>query len=131
MHRLPSQAALIRFRVSAYLFILGAIVTLGSVGFLIYGVSVGHRNFIVLASSLVGVGIFLFIFQWMIASRARCPLCLTPSLSAKGCSKHRNAKSLFGSHRLRVATSIMFTNSFRCPYCNEPTALEVRQRRNQ
>ena len=28
-----------------------------------------------------------------------------------------------GSHRLRVALAILFKNRFRCPYCNETTAL--------
>ena len=28
--------------------------------------------------------------------------------------------------RLRVALAVLFTNSFRCPYCNEPSVLEVR-----
>ena len=31
-----------------------------------------------------------------------------------------------GSHRLRVALAILFKNQFRCPYCNESTALELR-----
>ena len=29
---------------------------------------------------------------------------------------------------LRVALAILFKGSFRCPYCNEPTAMEVRDR---
>ena len=35
------------------------------------------------------------------------------------------------SDRLKVATSIILRNNFRCPYCNEPTVLEIRQRRVQ
>jgi hypothetical protein len=69
------------------------------------------------------------LMQWLIAARANCPLCLTPVLTAKDCAKHRNARSFLGSHRLRVALEILFRNCFRCPYCGESTALEVRTRR--
>ena len=64
-----------------------------------------------------------------LAAKTRCPLCLTPVLATKGCSKHRNARTLLGSHRLRVAMSVLFKGRFYCPYCHEPSVLEVRQKR--
>ena len=51
---------------------------------------------------------------------------MTPVLAKKDCTKHRHARTFLGSHRLRVALAILFRNSFRCPYCNESTILEVR-----
>lgn len=130
MHRLPSHSALIRFRLAAYLMVIGTIVLLSGIGLLGYSIFISHRAHTILGSLLIGAGVFLMIIQWITAARARCPLCLTPALAKKSCSKNRNAKRLLGSYRLRVASSIIFRNQFRCPYCNEPTALEVRQRRN-
>lgn len=81
----------------------------------------------------LGLGLLtlaIAIAQWVVGSQTRCPLCLTPVLTGKGCSKHRNARTTLGSHRFRVALSILFRDSFMCPYCHEPTAMQVRVRRH-
>lgn len=41
--------------------------------------------------------------------------------------KHRKARRLLGSYQLRVAFAVMFTDRFRCPCCNEHTALDVKE----
>jgi hypothetical protein len=77
-----------------------------------------------------GLGIFcmlLVVTQWMAGSGTACPLCRTAVLAPKDCSKHRKAKRVLGSHRLRVAIEILFRNRFRCPYCNESTTMELRE----
>ena len=51
-----------------------------------------------------------------------------PPLSNRGCARNRNAYRLFGSYKLAVAGSILLRNSFRCPYCGEPTAMVARTR---
>lgn len=79
--------------------------------------------------ALLAVTCVVTIAQWLVAMRTNCPLCLTPVLAVKNCAKHRRALTLFGSHRLRVALAILFKQSFRCPYCHEPTELEVRKKR--
>lgn len=129
MHRLPSQSAVVRFRLSAYLLIASTLLILGSFIFLGYSFFFNHQDHLILAASLIGVGVIVMIIHLISAARARCPLCLTPSLAKKSCSKNRGAQRFLGSYRLKVATSIILTNSFRCPYCNEPTVLEVRQRK--
>ena len=129
MHRLPSQSAVVRFRLSAYLLVAATLVIFGSLLFLGYSFFFNHQDHLILAASLIGVGVVIMIIHWISAARARCPLCLTPSLAKKACSKNRGAQRFLGSYRLKVATSIILTNSFRCPYCNEPTVLEVRQRK--
>lgn len=129
MHRLPSQAAINRFRLSAYLFILSFVVLIVGFGYLGWAVYVNQHNHIIFGSITIGVGILISIFQWIAAARARCPLCLVPSMAKKNCSKNRNARPLLGSYRMRVASSIILHGNFRCPYCNEPTVLEVRQRK--
>lgn len=66
--------------------------------------------------------------QWFVGARTICPLCITPVLGNRRCVKNRNSRKLFSSHRLRVASDILFHNSFHCPYCNEPTVLQVRRK---
>lgn len=131
MHRLPSRSALVRFRLSAWFFILGLLVIPAGIAYLGWAAFSHDQKHILFSSGVIGVGVVFVILQWISASRARCPLCLTPSMAKKNCSKNRNARRLLGSYRLRVASSIILKGSFRCPYCNEPTALEVRQRRLQ
>jgi len=68
----------------------------------------------------------LFYILW--ASRARCPLCLNPSLVTRKCAKHRAARTLAGSYRLYVALPVLFTGRFTCPYCGEQVRCRVRDR---
>jgi hypothetical protein len=128
MHRLPSHAALVRFRLSAWLFLLGVVLLVAGTSYLVYALVIGDNRQIIIASAIFATGVLSIIMQWFTSARARCPLCLTPSMAKKNCSKNRNARRLLGSYRLRVATSIIFNGHFRCPYCNEPTVLEVRKR---
>jgi hypothetical protein len=76
--------------------------------------------------ALLGVILLLALMHLMFASAAKCPLCLMPVLSRKGCVKHSSAKRFLGSYRLRVALTILLKGSFRCPYCNEPTILRLK-----
>ena len=68
------------------------------------------------------------LLRSLTAAHANCPLCMAPVLLNRRCSNHRNCRKILGSHCLRVALSILFLNSFRCPYCNEPTAIKARTR---
>ncbi len=128
MHRLHSQSSLFRFRLVAYLLFLGPAVMTAGLVMLLYTIFVSHQDKLLYAALLMAAGFTLIIVQWVTSIRARCPLCLTPALAKKACSKNRNAKTLLGSYRMRAAASIIFRNRFRCPYCNEPTVLEVRPR---
>ena len=129
MHKFPSNHSIRRLRLAALL--LGAKFLLATVaaGVLIYSLIIGDQQLV-----LIGLGILILagvtvIFQWLVSNRTSCPLCLTPVLASKDCAKHRNAKPLLGSHRLRVACSVLFLNRFRCPFCGEPTVLQVREGR--
>ncbi len=87
------------------------------------------REWTKLALILGGSAVLVAVIQWLFAAGAKCPLCMMPVLSRKGCSKHRNAKRVAGSHRFPVAMGVLFKHHFRCPFCNEPTLLELRERR--
>lgn len=86
-----------------------------------------HDNRLTLISlGALATALLSAIVQWIFASSARCPLCMMPVLSRKGCSTHRHARQFLGSLRLRVALSILFKGYFHCPYCNEPTVLRLK-----
>lgn len=97
-------------------------------GFLGYGFYMSDYEWFKWAGVSVLIGLFVLLITFVMSSKLRCPLCMMPPLQNRRCSKHRTVKRLFGSHRLSVAHSILFKDSFRCPYCGEPTAMEVRQR---
>ena len=128
MHQLRSRSTILRFRATSLLLCSRYILApLASVTF-IYAILQDDRK---LAYDAIGIGIATIlatVFQWILAARTRCPLCLTPVLANKDCAKHRRARTFMGSHRLRVALSILFKNTFLCPYCHEKSGLQVRQR---
>lgn len=131
MHRFSSQSAIVRLKLASLLLCLKYFLALATVGILVYSLVESDPRLTWIA---LGCGVFtvvVVIVQWLLAAKTRCPLCLTPVLATKGCSKHRNAQTFLGSHRLRVALSVLFKGRFYCPYCHEPSALEVRQRRGE
>lgn len=128
MHRLPNKSILWRYRFAScalFLMILGLIPAFGVLG---YGVLKRDVPWIEISGCIfVGI-ILLVIFNWLLTSRLRCPLCMVSPLQNRGCSKHRNVQRIMGSHRLKVAKSILVEGHFFCPYCGEQTAMEVRSR---
>ncbi len=101
-----------------------------TIGILVYSLLDNNKELTIIGFAFGGATLLTSLLQWIMASRTRCPLCLTPVLARKACSKNRNARKLLGSYRLRVAMGVLFKGFFRCPYCNEPSVMEVRQRRS-
>lgn len=128
MHRFASPAVITRFKMAALLFILGTLMIPAVIGTLVYSIMTDDMELTKISIFLVVLTVLVAMLQFMVGLRTRCPLCMTPVLASKGCSKHRRADSLLGSYRLRVALSIFSRNSFRCPYCNESAEMEVRSR---
>jgi len=129
MHRFQSRSTIVRFKFASLLLCLKWLLAPVAAGLLVYSIIKHDMDLTWVAIGLGGATIFTLIMQWILASRTRCPLCLTPVLATKGCSKHRHAKTVLGSYRLRVSLAVLFKGSFRCPYCNEPSIMEVRDRR--
>jgi hypothetical protein len=127
MHRLHSKAAIHRLRIAALLVCFKCVMAPLAAGLLCYALVIHDQKLTLVAVGLMLLTVIFAISQWVVAARTSCPLCMTPVLAKKGCTKHRHARTVLGSHRLRVALTILFKNSFRCPYCNEPTLLEVRR----
>lgn len=128
MHRLRTQSAILRFRLAAILLCLKCLLLPISLGVLTYAMIIVNQLLIWVGIGLVLTTCVIAFLQWIFAARTNCPLCMTPVLALKDCAKHRHAKPLLGSYRLRVALAVLLKNSFHCPYCHEPTAVEVRQR---
>jgi hypothetical protein len=129
MHRFPSRHVINRFRLASFLLFLKYVGIVVSVFTLVKAFLHDDRDGIMMGASIGGATLTVLLLQLLVAERTRCPLCLTPVLGNKRCSKNRNAKTFFGSYRLRVALAIFFRGSFRCPYCDEPSVLEVRSDR--
>lgn len=126
MHHLRSKSAIYRFRLAALFWYVGCLLFPIGGGALIYSVIVTNDYLTWIAIALIILAGLMIFIQWIAAARTNCPLCIVPVLGNRGCVKNRQAQTLLGSYRMRVAAGILFHNSFRCPYCNEPTALQVR-----
>ncbi|MEO5716766.1 MAG: hypothetical protein ABIT37_25025 [Luteolibacter sp.] len=126
MHRLSSRYAVTRFKLAAWVLFFMFLMIPSTFGVLIYSMATVDREFLELALAFIAATAFLALLQWCLSFRARCPLCHAKSISHDGCSKHRNARPLFGSYRLRVACTVIFREYFRCPYCGESTAVKAR-----
>lgn len=128
MHHPRSIRAARRLRIASLLLLGSRLLIPAGGGLLLYSMLAGDRRLMI--GGLIGLmtGVLLGLGQWMAAAHAGCPLCSTPVLAPMRCAKHREARRLLGSYPLRVALAIVFTDQFRCPYCNEPTAMDVKER---
>lgn len=128
MHHPQSISDARRLRIASLLLLVNRLLIVTSSSMLLVSVFANDRHLLVYGTILVGISVMLIFAQWFAASQAGCPLCQTPVLSPMGCIKHRKARRLLGSYKLRVALAIMFKERFRCPYCNGHTEMEVRER---
>ena len=128
MHRLPTRASLRNLRLGTVFLLLLGLAILVFIGMGVAAIITRNptvvRVFLWVGVALPVIGILYLFF----GSKVKCPLCMNPPLRPRHCQKHRNAKRLFGSYRLRVAFSVFFNDNFVCPHCGEPTMLEVRER---
>ena len=129
MHRFHSKSVIFRFRFAAFFLCLKYLFPPLALALLILSVVRDEKK---LAGWAILVGALTLVdmaIQYILAQRALCPLCMTPVLASKACAKHRNARTLLGSHRLRVAVGLLTRGKFTCPYCSEASEMKVRIRR--
>ena len=126
MHRLRHAHTIRSLRIAALLLCLKRLLIAVAAFLFLWSFLTNGKQLSLYGLGLVGVILLLALIQFIVASAAKCPLCLMPVLSRKGCAKNSSAKRFLGSHRLRVALSILLKGSFRCPYCNEPTILRLK-----
>lgn len=128
MHQFRSKSTILRFRVTALLLVLKCVMIPLVGGMLVYSYIGKYHDLAIFALGLGFIMVLMGFLQWLLGFRTRCPLCMTPVLGSKTCSKHRLARSFLGSFRLRVALAVLIRGSFMCPYCNEQSAMVVRSR---
>lgn len=128
MHHPRSTLEILRFRFVAFMLFGNYLLAFLIAGLMARSLLTDNFGLTLIGSALVILLFVLLGIQWTVASRAGCPLCRTPVLAPRFCTKHRLARTFLGSHRLRVALSVLFKNRFRCPYCNESTALQLGKR---
>jgi len=131
MHRLPSKTAIWRMRLASLLLWLCCLAIPAVIAAFTIAVMERSREKVDIAILMLAGFVGLVILQWLVSLQTKCPLCITPVLAAKSCSKNKKAKKFLGSYRLRVANNILLRNHFRCPYCSEPTELVVRTRHSR
>lgn len=128
MHSLPNKSVVRRFRLAAWMLLLKWVFVTGFLGLFGYAMWMDRMDLRYPALGLLIPALISSLFHWVLAIRTRCPLCFVPSFSHQQCAKHRKALHFFGSYRLFVALGVVFKGWFRCPYCGEPTAMQVRRR---
>ena len=130
MHRLSSTSIIRRFRLVAFLLCTKWVMAVIAFGILIHAMITDDPALAMICIGLMLLTLLIALLQWILAARTGCPLCMTPVLAKKHCAHHRNARPFLGSYRLRVALTILFRNSFQCPYCDEMTAMEIRKKKH-
>jgi hypothetical protein len=128
MHRFPSKSVILRFRFSAVLFILRCALFVCGFPLLLWSMLMDVREWFFVAVGMLGFFPVVIVLQWMVATKARCPLCFAQPLIHSGCVKSRKARRLFFSYRLQVSLTSLFKGYFRCPYCGEPSEMKARER---
>jgi len=129
VHHPRSNSIIFRFRLASSLIFFSALALLPAVGLFGYGALTNDVRFIAISVGIFGIILLLMFINLSTTSSLRCPLCMAPPLRNRRCSKHRDCKRIFGSHRLKVAHSILFSDYFACPYCGERTVMRVREKR--
>ncbi|MES2997208.1 MAG: hypothetical protein V4733_10405 [Verrucomicrobiota bacterium] len=129
MHRFPTRTSIYRLRVCVVSYVLGHGLLVVSLLAVILLMSTGQeREWVFLALGGMGAGALLCFCQWALGTRIKCPICRMPVMGKTSCSRHRKATRTLGSYRLPVVNGVLFSRWFRCPYCNEPSELKLREK---
>ena len=128
MHSVSSKDVLIRFKLTSLIFLLLFLMLPLVIGSLLYGFYTNNTAWMKYAGIFSAACVIFKGLSYMIGARLKCSLCMAAPLGNLGYPKHRSARTLCGSHRMAVSTSILFMGNFRCPYCGESTGMRVRDR---
>lgn len=127
MHHSRSNSVARRLQFASLLLLLNRLLIFAAIGLLLVSMFAKGQHLTILGSGFLIISFMLIIAQRITALHAGCTLCRTPVLAPMGYMKHRKARRLLGSYQLRVALSILFTERFLCPCCNERTSVDIRE----
>jgi len=113
-HRLLNRKWL--FLLSLFM-IFRALASMACLLFLILGAYNREFYFLYISGGCLALFLLLQMIHSMESSKIVCPNCRSQIMLIRSCTKHRDAKKLFGSYSLRLALQVVFTHAFRCQYC--------------
>jgi hypothetical protein len=127
MHKLRFKSQLHAFRIASLLICIEFLCIACALA-MFAGAAVAIK----LGYALIGIGLGILagltsFTRALTVGHIRCPLCMAAVFSPLNTNRHRDAWPLPGRQRLRIAFSILFRGSFRCPDCDESTAMKLRQ----
>ena len=126
MYHLRSRHTAVCLKLAAWLLLINWLLLPAAFIVLILAWVRIDRQLALLSVCLIAAAGVVGVIQWGLSALVRCPLCLTTPIARRACSKHRKAKRLLGSYRLRVACAVIFRKYFRCPYCGKTTTVNTR-----
>lgn len=119
MHYLRHRGMAQSLKFSSLFFILATISAITFLGLLIfYFVSKNEVSYSAFIAAPLLTALFS-AFNLLAATKCRCQLCQAAMMLPLKCTKNKNARSLFGSYRLRLALRVLIKKSYRCPACGE------------
>jgi hypothetical protein len=127
MHRPRHRHHVFVLKLSSLLFLGALLAALATMALSLWILARGDRSLFPWFLTGIFLTASLLLTFRIRAHAARCPLCHAQPLLARFCVRHRKARKLAGSHRLRVAWDILRRNRFLCPYCGEPTKCVSRE----
>ena len=128
MHRPRSARTARSIKLGAWLLYLFCLSAVATIAVITCALVLNDRQLFVLALALLAWDLVLLVTCRLVASGARCPLCMGPIFLSRRCQRNQHARKIFGSYRLRVAGNIILTNTFKCPYCGESTRCTPKKR---
>lgn len=92
-----------------------------SVGLVFFALGAYQQNptYLIVAGGCLAILLFLQMLHGLESRQIVCPNCRSQIFVIGRCAKHRNAQKLLGSHALRIAQQVVFSNTFKCQYCDE------------
>lgn len=127
MYHSHSNSDVSRLRIASLLLLVNRLLILAASGLLIVSMFGNDQHLRIIGSAFLVVSFILIIAQRIAALHVGCSLCRSPILGPMSYIKHRKAKHLLGSYQLRVAFSILFTERFCCPCCNQHSTVHIKE----
>lgn len=127
MYQSHSNSDVRHLRIASLLLLANRMLIVAASGLLLVAAFGNDRQLTIIGSAFLVISFILIIAKRIAALHVGCSLCRTPVLGSMSYIKHRKAKRLLGSYQLRVALSILFTERFCCPYCNQRSSVNIKE----
>lgn len=100
------------------LMISRVLILLSGLTFFALGAYQYHIPYLMISGGCLALILLMQMIHAIESNKVVCPGCRSHILKTTRIAKSRRSKRLLGSHSLRVATQIIFTDSFTCQYCD-------------